>query len=115
TDGPDGWAVDSFTWATAPNGGAVYPGPWLNRYGWPRAREYELNALTLQATADRNNNFALMFRSLGQVLHLNQDLSQPSHVRNDNHLLEDNVSFIEAYGLRHLNEMICPPQFLDWR
>ena len=38
---------------------------------------------------------ALMLYGLGHVLHLNQDLSQPEHVRNDQHV-EPQV--IEAYG-----------------
>src|SRR5260370_3923187 len=40
---------------------------------------------------------ALLLCSLGHVLHLNQDLSQPDHTRNDNHYDQDR-HYIEGYG-----------------
>lgn len=66
-----------------------------NNYSWTRAREYMYIALTgtnfngdtVAATADERNQYSqLMFRSVGQVIHLVEDLASPAHVRNDLHL-----------------------------
>jgi len=65
-----------------------------NSYSWTKAREYMYIALTgknfsgdiVAATADeRNKKFQLMYRSVGQVMHLVEDLASPAHVRNDIH------------------------------
>jgi hypothetical protein len=69
-----------------------------NLYNWPFSRQYEFAALTNSIHAARNKNLALMLYSLGHVLHLNQDLSQPDHVRNDNHFSK---AWIEDFGLRN--------------
>ena len=54
----------------------------------------------------------LALRSVGQVIHLIQDLSQPSHVRNDNHRLKH---YIENWGEAHLKDInFDSPQVLDW-
>jgi hypothetical protein len=50
------------------------------------ARMYQLRALTAPTTAERGRNAALMFRALGQVVHVLQDMAQPQHTRNDPHL-----------------------------
>lgn len=57
-----------------------------NQWSWNQARYYFYNTLTSQSKAERNKNFALTFRSIGQVIHLLEDASQPSHVRNDPHI-----------------------------
>ncbi len=54
-------------------------------YSWKDAREYYYKALTSETKEVRNENFAKTFRTLGQVLHLLQDMAVPAHVRNDNH------------------------------
>ena len=59
------------------------------QFSYSRARQYFHDALTLpgDANADegRNDHWALLFQSLGQVIHHVQDMAQPQHVRNDPH------------------------------
>jgi hypothetical protein len=66
-----------------------------NEYSWTKAREYMCIGLTginfdevmVAPTADQRNEYIQkMFRSVGQVMHLVQDLAVPAHVRNDLHL-----------------------------
>lgn len=57
-----------------------------NEYSWARAREYMHIALTGVTPELRDENLHKMFRSVGQVMHLVQDLASPAHVRNDVHL-----------------------------
>ncbi|HZX36266.1 MAG TPA: hypothetical protein VFF54_07255 [Thermodesulfobacteriota bacterium] len=57
-----------------------------NEYDWQDARTYFYNALTGATDIERKTNFSLTFRSLGQVVHLLEDASQPGHVRNDPHV-----------------------------
>jgi hypothetical protein len=54
-------------------------------FSYRDAREYLWSALQSQTDADHQRNLALMFRSLGQVIHLIQDAAQPQHTRNDSH------------------------------
>ncbi len=90
--------INSFRWATVPD----VTGPWFlcppgqqNIYGWSNARDYQLRALTYPSPDDRKKYLAAMLCALGHVMHLNQDLSQPEHVRNDEHVLH---RAIENYG-----------------
>ena len=86
--------TNSFVWASK-NG---IKGPYLigtNVYRWEDARNYEFAALTSTNQSDRNENMALMLYTLGHILHLNQDLTSPDHVRNDNHYSK---AWIEDYG-----------------
>ncbi len=71
-----------------------------NVYNWYCARTYQFAALTNSLQSDRNENMALMLYTLGHILHLNQDLSQPDHVRNDNHYNKDH-RYIENYGVQN--------------
>jgi hypothetical protein len=66
-----------------------------NLYSWTKAREYmhigltgkNFNGMSIATTAnERNQYFQLMFRSVGQVMHLVEDLASPAHVRDDIHL-----------------------------
>ena len=50
---------------------------------WDKAREYYYDALTAGSKDDRESNFALTFKAVGQVVHLLQDMSVPAHTRND--------------------------------
>lgn len=115
-----GFITNSFAWASKPG----IQGPSLNiafrplikvgtnSFNWPCARTYELGSLTNSSPLYRNANMANMFYALGHILHLNQDLSQPDHTRNDNHNYERGA-FIENFGNKHFQQnpqwFIPPP------
>src|SRR5207244_253093 len=50
------------------------------------AHQAFLDALTLQASSERDKAFGHTFQALGQVIHHLQDMAQPQHTRNDAHL-----------------------------
>ena len=75
------WVFPSFTWATVETNGVFFQ----HSYTWLKARNFELNALTNSCKSGRETNLAAMLFYLGHVMHLNQDLTVPAHVRNDNH------------------------------
>ena len=54
-----------------------------NEYSWAKARQYYAEALFTKDSATRNAKMALTFASLGQVMHLIQDMAVPAHTRND--------------------------------
>ena len=54
-------------------------------YSYRDARRYFYDGLTAPTERQRKGNLANMFRSMGQVVHLIQDLGQPQHTRNDSH------------------------------
>ena len=87
----------SFTWASTRN---VQGFRAQNQDTWQNARDYEFTALTAVSKSERDKNFAHLFSSLGHVIHLIQDLSQPAHTRNDNHYKEKHRYF-ENYGKAH--------------
>ncbi len=100
----DNGTTNSYEWATKRNApGPLYTtrasnsvaiGP--NLYSWPYARDFQYECLTNALPADRTNYLGAMLCALGHVLHLNQDLSDPEHVRNDERALQS--SRIEHYG-----------------
>ncbi len=95
-----GGLANSFTWASrAGTAGPYFLGVAVppNAETWQNARSYQLAAVTSSSSATRMANFAHMLFALGHVLHLNQDSSQPDHVRNDNHFTEKH-RYIENYG-----------------
>jgi hypothetical protein len=61
------------------------PEPTGNAYSLPDARAYQWRALTEPTRAARDRNTALLFRALGHVVHVLQDMAQPQHTRNDAH------------------------------
>ena len=65
-------------------------GPADNQFSLLDARLYQLRALIEPTPESRERQTALLFRSLGQVLHLLQDMAQPQHTRNDMHPACDN-------------------------
>ena len=91
---PPGNIKSDVHWATgytapAPDGTKVDTG---NQWDWDHAREYYYSYLTgkdfqgnpVATTKDqRQKYFSKCFQSLGQVLHLIQDMAVPAHVRND--------------------------------
>ena len=94
-----GHTTNSYAWAAVPNILSPFldgnpPTP-TNTETWECARAYELAALTNNVQADREASMAHMLYALGHVLHLNEDLSSPDHVRNDEHPLR---AGIEHYG-----------------
>jgi len=61
-----------------------------NEYSWFEARYHYRSAFEAESATDRDRELANTFRSLGQVMHLVQDMSVPAHTRNDSlvgHLL----------------------------
>jgi hypothetical protein len=103
TDGFDDFAYPSFRWATedVPQFGE-------QSFPWQLVRAYELNALTNGTQAARQQNLEWMMFYLGHIVHLNQDLAVPAHVRNDNHGLtlqhgwwETFIMWTEIYGQNH--------------
>jgi hypothetical protein len=79
------------------------PSPTQNQFSLPDARVYQFRSLTDPDAVSRERNAALLFRTLGHVLHLLQDMGQPQHTRNDPHLgclpsvLVGERSWYEAY------------------
>ena len=75
-----------------------------NSYSWTEARDYMYNGFTANSDSIRDLNFQKMFRSVGQVMHLVQDLATPAHVRNDSHIKLPNSlvrDLYENYALTH--------------
>jgi hypothetical protein len=68
-----------------------------NEYSYKKANEYYLKGLTEANLMDRESNLAQTFYSIGHVLHLIQDLAQPQHVRNDQHLIFISPSLYENF------------------
>lgn len=66
-------------------------------FSWPDSRKFEFESLTNGSKAERIEKLGKAFEYLGHVIHLNQDLSQPDHVRNDNHL-RANYRHVENFG-----------------
>ncbi|MEE9911511.1 MAG: hypothetical protein K4571_07280 [Deltaproteobacteria bacterium] len=76
------------TWATgftSPTGTPIPydPGNYKSPNVWASARSLYNKALTATTQASRESYFAQTFVAIGQVMHLLQDMSVPSHVRND--------------------------------
>jgi hypothetical protein len=67
----DRWAID-------------YPSD--NQWSLGHAREYQYAALVGDDAATRDQAAADMFRAVGHIVHLVQDMAQPEHTRNDQHL-----------------------------
>lgn len=78
-----GIGASAALWSQKPPG-TQWPGGY---YSWHDAREYYLNGLRASNKTIRDYYLAETFRSLGQVMHLVQDMSVPEHARNDGHLL----------------------------
>ena len=100
--------TDSFTWATSSSfGGSTLleksSGP--NFYTWQGARNRQFESLTFGTQASRKASLAECLYAIGHILHLNQDLSSPDHVRNDEHVpyhwafARNGKHWFEQYGL----------------
>ena len=81
------------------------PGATENQFSLRDARLYQLRSLIEATPEERERQAALMFRSLGQVIHILEDMAQPQHTRGDVHpacetLLESVIpehSWYESY------------------
>ncbi len=80
TDGVGG-GHPSFIWATVETNSLGLQ----HSFTWLKTRNLEFKALTNSCQSGRETNTAAMLFYLGHIMHLNQDLSVPAHVRNDNH------------------------------
>lgn len=81
--GPVALGFPAPAWALGEQGRGF--GPDQNRFSLLDARLYQLQSLIDPASEGRERSTALLFRSLGHVLHLLQDMAQPQHTRNDAH------------------------------
>ena len=70
-------------WALGRQGRGAGPGQ--NQFSLPDARDYQYQSLTASSRQVREKYTALLFRALGQVLHVLEDMAQPQHTRNDPH------------------------------
>ena len=62
------------------------PTPQQNHFSLPDARVYQLRSLTGSRRVERDRNLARLFRTLGHIAHVLQDMAQPQHTRHDPHL-----------------------------
>lgn len=110
--------ANSYAWAALP--GILKPdigyASQLNTKNWPSTRTYQFLALTEGDSEDREANLAHMLFALGHIIHLNQDLSQPEHVRNDEHPFRRAIeAFGEEYYLKQENAFpLVPTEQRGW-
>jgi hypothetical protein len=67
-----------------------------NQFSLPDVRDYQYVSLTASNRDDREKATARMFRALGHVLHLLEDMAQPQHTRNDRHLGCADIDIVNA-------------------
>lgn len=91
-------SVTAPVWALS--GTALWPSPTGtdNRYNLGAARNHYFNAVVSTNKRFREFNAARLFYDLGHIVHLVQDMAQPEHVRNDQHLPHTNF-FLFDNGL----------------
>ncbi|MBI5674554.1 MAG: hypothetical protein HZC48_01835 [Nitrospirae bacterium] len=77
--------VSSIQWSQWPLGAQTIQVLGSGNYSWYDSRDYFYKALTNTNKASRDNYYAEMFRGLGQLMHLVEDLSVPEHTRDDGH------------------------------
>jgi hypothetical protein len=65
------------------------------KWSWQDARDYFYRGLGFNVKTGRDLYFARTFRALGQLMHLIQDASVPSHARNDIHVIYHYESWVE--------------------
>lgn len=92
-------------WAQLPIG-TQYTG---GNYSWRDVRYYYFSALTSIDKTTQENLYGETFRGLGQLMHLVQDASVPSHTRNDAHLILDYESWVK----KNLDIIKIDPVFYD--
>lgn len=87
--GPIALGLPAPAWALGEQGRGFAPDQ--NQFSLLDARLYQLRSLIEPAPEERERYAALLFRTLGHVLHLLQDMAQPQHTRNDAHPACDNA------------------------
>jgi hypothetical protein len=87
--GPVTLGLPAPAWALGEQGRGS--GPEDNRFSLLDARLYQLRSLIESAPDERERQTALLFRSLGQVMHILEDMAQPQHTRNDMHPACENL------------------------
>jgi len=78
-----GWVPFCFIFRGNPNRDWAMGLYEANEYSWEEAKDSYYAALTGTTEEDREENFILMYESLGRVLHLIEDMGVPAHTRND--------------------------------
>lgn len=97
-----------------------------NQFSVLDARIYQLRSMTEASRTERDRNTARLFRTLGHVTHILEDMAQPQHTRNDAHagcipeFLTGEHSWLEDYmetrvrGQRfRARGLPSPPPLLD--
>lgn len=77
----------------------------LNNWGLTDARKHERAAILGPNPGTRQVHVKSLFLSLGHMVHLVQDMAQPEHTRNDQHLLglgAETASFYEEWTKQNL-------------
>jgi len=70
----DGWGTDDL---------------FLNRFDIHDAKDHYLESVTLPTPGQRLESLDKLFNNLGHVVHLVEDMAQPEHTRNDQHLWKE--------------------------
>jgi len=83
-------------WALEDNGDVDPDINGEQEYSYKEANDYFFKALTEPTEEAREENWGKLFQTLGQVIHHVQDMAQPQHVRNDEHLTDP--SWYEDYS-----------------
>ena len=60
-------------------------------YSWVDARDYFYKALSSNSKTMREEQLAMSFRALGQVMHLISDMGVPEHTRNTSHIISKTI------------------------
>ena len=79
-----------------------------NEYSWTNARRYMYEAFIETDEAVRREKYYRLYRSLGQIVHLVEDMAQPSHTRLDPHA--SHADFLGGFFAPLLN----PSHLEDW-
>ena len=85
-------------WALEDTGKIIFPVK--QEYSYSDANNMIVNALTAADNNERKEAWGQFFQTLGMVVHHIQDMSQPQHVRNDNHC-DGNIDGVSCYGFHN--------------
>ncbi|MEO8033968.1 MAG: hypothetical protein ABI837_06005 [Acidobacteriota bacterium] len=80
---------------TAPDWALTYSG---NAFGLDDAHSWAYKVLAGTSRTERDVALYNTFDALGHVMHLVQDMAQPEHTRNDQHLTDEYAGEIGAFG-----------------